>query len=73
LTPEEVDSLLLDAMLGDTPIDVLGETLVAKTRWVSLVGGLIETRGVKDGDAFHVRKVRHEGFVLDFEEAVLEG
>jgi hypothetical protein len=64
---------MLNIMFSDTPVRLLGDSLVAYPSWVSFMWCLLEARGIKDHAALHVGQVRHQPPILHFDVPMLEG
>ena len=73
LASEKVDTFMLNIMFSDTPVRLLGDSLVAYPSWVSFMWCLVEARGIKDHTALHVGQIWHQSPILHFDIPMLEG
>ena len=72
LASEKVDSFMLYIMFSDTPVRLLGDSLVANPSRVPLMWSMLEARWIKDHAALHVGQVRHQPPILHFNVPMLE-
>jgi hypothetical protein len=73
LASEKVDSFMFNIMLSNTPVRLLGNSLIGNPSGVSFMWCLLEARGIKDHAALHVGQVWHQPPILHFNVPMLEG